>query len=40
MTKFSCRCFAVIAAALVLQGCSTRAWYDGLQHSAQQACLS
>jgi hypothetical protein len=40
MTKFFPRCFVVIAAIFFLQGCTTRAWYDGLQHAAQQACLS
>jgi hypothetical protein len=40
MTKFSLLCFVAMATALLLQGCTTRAWYDGLQHSARQACLS
>jgi hypothetical protein len=39
MTKYYSRSFVVIAVAFLLQGCTTRAWYDGLQHSARQACL-
>lgn len=38
MLKLFRRYFLVTVAILLSQGCTARAWYDGLQNSAAQAC--
>jgi uncharacterized lipoprotein YajG len=38
MLKLFRRLLLVTVAILMFAGCTTRAWYDGLQNSAAQAC--